>query len=632
MPRSLLVFALGLAAAGAAAGNLPFGVVEGFYGPPWSHRDRLDVIEFMGRHGMNLYIYAPKDDPMHRSSWREPYSPAEMAQFRELVGACRAAGVDLCFAVSPGRDMVYSDPQEQALLLDKIMSLHPDGVRHFALFLDDIDVERMGEADRARFRTAVEAQMYLANRLGEQILAREPDAWLLLCPTVYLGVEDTPYWRTLRATLDPRWNVVWTGIDVVAPTITEEHLDAITAHLGRPPFIWDNYPVNDYARSRLFLGPLAGRTPALPQRISGYAANPMNQAHASMIALATIADFFRDPRGYDPEASWRAAIEEVGGAAAADLLAYAEQNRASALDPAQSRPLSAAVDAYLAAPSPATAAALGGAIRELQDVADRLPIGLNPALAGELAPFLGAFKRRMEAMELAHLFMENRLMSESVPALVRLIARERRSDCTAAEGPALRLFECAVGLRPEEPLVSAPCHHVDAVDPPLEGEYPGSRGENQLIVYTRGYGHPRTGTNQWGVEAMVIDGVVARLGGNDSPIPPGGFVVSGHGSARAWIETNLQPGVPVVFESGQVCFGEIPAERATRAQRLAALRRRALVALAGLVEERAPHETLAAARSVLRTVDALARAPETAGFSQLDALEAEIAALRRGEE
>ncbi len=42
------------------------GVIEGFYGPPWSHQDRLDVLRFMGREGLNTYIYAPKDDPYHR--------------------------------------------------------------------------------------------------------------------------------------------------------------------------------------------------------------------------------------------------------------------------------------------------------------------------------------------------------------------------------------------------------------------------------------------------------------------------------------------------------------------------------------------------------------------------------------
>lgn len=50
------------------------GVIEGFYGTPWSHQARLDVISFAGRQKMNTYIYSPKDDPLLREKWRDLYS------------------------------------------------------------------------------------------------------------------------------------------------------------------------------------------------------------------------------------------------------------------------------------------------------------------------------------------------------------------------------------------------------------------------------------------------------------------------------------------------------------------------------------------------------------------------------
>ena len=43
------------------------GVVEGFYGEPWSHEARLSLIDFYGRFKMNYYVYGPKDDPYHSS-------------------------------------------------------------------------------------------------------------------------------------------------------------------------------------------------------------------------------------------------------------------------------------------------------------------------------------------------------------------------------------------------------------------------------------------------------------------------------------------------------------------------------------------------------------------------------------
>lgn len=61
------------------------GTIEGFYGQPWSHEDRLSQIEFYGQNKMNTYVYAPKDDPYHLTKWREPYPEDRFNQLEELV-------------------------------------------------------------------------------------------------------------------------------------------------------------------------------------------------------------------------------------------------------------------------------------------------------------------------------------------------------------------------------------------------------------------------------------------------------------------------------------------------------------------------------------------------------------------
>src|SRR5690606_2632585 len=63
------------------------GVIEGFYGAPWTHAERLRLVEELGRLRMNRYVYAPKDDPYHRRLWRESYPETEAAQLAELVAA-----------------------------------------------------------------------------------------------------------------------------------------------------------------------------------------------------------------------------------------------------------------------------------------------------------------------------------------------------------------------------------------------------------------------------------------------------------------------------------------------------------------------------------------------------------------
>jgi hypothetical protein len=60
---------------------------------------------------------------------------------------------------------------------------------------------------------------------------------------------------------------------------------------------------------RLFVGPLRGREPGLPEVCAGYLANPMLQARASTLPLASVAAFLR---GEDPAAAWQDAAADLG--------------------------------------------------------------------------------------------------------------------------------------------------------------------------------------------------------------------------------------------------------------------------------------------------------------------------------
>ena len=82
----------------------------------------------------------------------------------------------------------------------------------------------------------------------------------------------------------------------------------------------------------------------------------------------------------------------------------------------------------------------------------------------------------------------------------------------------------------------------------LSNTYPGYRGPNQLVIYTRDFGRT-TGTNEFGKEAVVIDGIVDKLTGANSNIPRNGFVISGHGTAKKWINDNLKIGTKVEIEN-----------------------------------------------------------------------------------
>jgi hyaluronoglucosaminidase len=99
----------------------------------------------------------------------------------------------------------------------------------------------------------------------------------------------------------------------VPASIDRVDLDAAAAAFGHRLLLWDNYPVNDFDRERLFLGPLLGRDPELAGgALDGIVANGMLQAVPSKLALATVADFARDPAVYDPASSYEQALCEHG--------------------------------------------------------------------------------------------------------------------------------------------------------------------------------------------------------------------------------------------------------------------------------------------------------------------------------
>ncbi len=94
-------------------------------------------------------------------------------------------------------------------------------------------------------------------------------------------------------------------------------------------------------------------------------------------------------------------------------------------------------------------------------------------------------------------------------------------------------------------------HHqqskLDVINPsplnnPMGSGFPGFRASNQLIMYNSGYSQPNTGTNEFGFEVTVQNGIVTTQEGSDSSIPADGFVLSGHGKGRSWLIANAPIG------------------------------------------------------------------------------------------
>lgn len=107
-------------------------------------------------------------------------------------------------------------------------------------------------------------------------------------------------------------------------------------------------------------------------------------------------------------------------------------------------------------------------------------------------------------------------------------------------------------LAQNEVLFNQSMFKIDVVDPMVSTNlngvnYPGLRGANQLVVYTPRFGY-RTGTNEFGTEAIVEGNIVVSLSGADSLIPANGFVISGHGAAKKWINENVMVGSKIYID------------------------------------------------------------------------------------
>ena len=295
------------------------GVVEGFYGTPWSHQARLSQLKFYGKNKMNTYIYGPKDDPYHSApNWRLPYPDKEAAQLQELVAVANENEVDFVWAIHPGQDIKWNQ-EDRDLLLAKFEKMYQLGVRSFAVFFDDIS----GEG------TNPQKQAELLNYIDEKFAQVKPDInQLVMCPTEYNKSWSNPngnYLTTLGEKLNPSIQIMWTG-DRVISDITRDGISWINERIKRPAYIWWNFPVSDYVRDHLLLGPVYGNDTTIAKEMSGFVTNPMEHAESSKIAIYSVASYAWNPAKYDTWQTWKDAIRTILPSAAEELECFAMHN------------------------------------------------------------------------------------------------------------------------------------------------------------------------------------------------------------------------------------------------------------------------------------------------------------------
>lgn len=270
------------------------GVIEGFYGRDWRRDERLMVFDWIRDAGMNAYVYGPKDDIHIRARWRSLYGTDQLARLADLKRQAEMRGLRFLVSLAPSLDITYSSLADRQALAARVEQLAGLGMTDLVLLFDDIP-SLLSEADRANFASFGAAQANVANAVLDQL--RPLGGSLLFCPTEYCGrmaggdPRLSPYLQDIGRDLDPDVMILWTGPEIVSPTIEAEELIHLAGVLRRKPVIWDNFHANDYDIRRIHAGPLGGRGADILPLVAGWFTNPNNEAEANFIPVRATGDF-----------------------------------------------------------------------------------------------------------------------------------------------------------------------------------------------------------------------------------------------------------------------------------------------------------------------------------------------------
>lgn len=268
--------------------NSNCGIIEGYFGTPWSMKERLTYPRFLANYGYKFFIYAPKNDPFLRKCWDKAWDDTYISMMSNLEQSFHSEGIEFGIGFTPAGQAseVIANP---SLLISRIKEITAClSLDYFVLLFDDL---KNSDADKLA---------YYQLKITDLVLSHLPSIkHLIVCPSYYstdpilskvFGDMPQNYWKEYAAGLDPAVNIFWTGEKVCSDGYSEEHLLQVADIFKRKPFLWDNYPVNDGRKMAdfLYLKPFANRGNHILSLTEGHAINPMREPYLNQLVLATL--------------------------------------------------------------------------------------------------------------------------------------------------------------------------------------------------------------------------------------------------------------------------------------------------------------------------------------------------------
>jgi len=322
------------------------GIIEGYYGVPYTAEVTKDLFRFMARYKMNTYMYGAKSDPYHSRYWSDPY-PLNISEeqlrigyltqdmMRDITSVAHDTKVNFIWAIHPGK--AFANPDDKDVLeriMSKFNSMYGLGVRQFGVFVDDVGVP----SDPAIMKLCADNITVLQNLIDSRW--NKPGAApsdtvkpLHYVPQLYAfswvsAERARSFFESLKST-PQKLNIYITGRNVWSVPNNKD-LSIVYDYLGREVSWWWNYPCNDEDHTKLFVMDTytnfrdethIDNLARLEKNLIGTNSliiNPMQQGELSKIALFSVADYAWNNESFSNHWSWEAAVPAVVGRSRAD--------------------------------------------------------------------------------------------------------------------------------------------------------------------------------------------------------------------------------------------------------------------------------------------------------------------------
>ena len=318
------------------------GIIEGFYGKPYSGEVRKDLLRFMMRYKMNCYVYGPKSDPYHSGNGTYTPYPTELTATQKASGfvtqqdlksftdVAHETKVSVVWAIHPGNAFIDND-DTNTKIMGKFEAMYNLGFRQFAVFVDDVNIP----SNKSGMDLTASRITDLQHRIESKWNTPGADPTdtvkaLRFTPQIYCrrfaGPEEqfNNFFQSLSS-MPANVTVYYTG-GAVWSVPNNDDLNTVQNQFGRNVIWWWNYPCNDNGTGPSEIYPLDMKSnfvdmpnvtdnstiaSELTASNQGILCNPMEQGSASRTPVFSAGDYSWNNKAFNNTQSWEASFKAL---------------------------------------------------------------------------------------------------------------------------------------------------------------------------------------------------------------------------------------------------------------------------------------------------------------------------------